>query len=195
MKIIGSIILMLIAVTVVLFWLSGMHGHLMFRPHMTQDWVLAGTIVIFFGTSILLLFSHFFKKKENLNRKALLFIPVIVTGCNNDSSLEKWQADSLGCGGITTLDNFNRILADLKKGKQDSSSLVRILGRPGNAFSTSQTIELHYLLGNKCFSTIKDSSWGIVVVNKTESEIENTSVECQQCCIQKIQSFKNVPLY
>ena len=38
----------------IMFYMVGSHGRLMFRPHMTEDWVIWGIAVISAATSIFL---------------------------------------------------------------------------------------------------------------------------------------------
>ncbi len=40
---------------VYVFWLSGSHGHLQFRPQMTSDWILSGLLSFFLGLPLLLI--------------------------------------------------------------------------------------------------------------------------------------------
>lgn len=40
-KIILSVILICIGIYTIMFWGAGMHGHIRFRPHMLQDWILS----------------------------------------------------------------------------------------------------------------------------------------------------------
>lgn len=42
MKIAAAFVLFFIAFMCIMTYLAGMHGHLMFRPHMTEDWVIWG---------------------------------------------------------------------------------------------------------------------------------------------------------
>jgi len=62
-----------IIVTVGLFILSGLsiflywfgnHGRLMFRPHMTEDWIIWGTATISFSAGIYLTLKQLNKRNE-----------------------------------------------------------------------------------------------------------------------------------
>ena len=64
MKLVVSIVLMIFAFFVYMFWLSGSHGHIRLRPHMAQDWIMAGIILVCFISSILFFVSWFIKKKK-----------------------------------------------------------------------------------------------------------------------------------
>lgn len=67
MKTIFSAILVGVGLFVLGFWASGMHGHIMFRPHMTEDWVLAVLILICFGIPLL----HFVRWLIRSHRQSL----------------------------------------------------------------------------------------------------------------------------
>jgi hypothetical protein len=53
MKTIISSILVAVGLFVLSVWASGTHGHIMFRPHMMEDWILAVTLLICFGIPLL----------------------------------------------------------------------------------------------------------------------------------------------
>lgn len=55
MKILGGIGFLLISAFSLLIYVAGNHGQLMFRPHMTEDWVIWGIAVIcgFLGVSLI----------------------------------------------------------------------------------------------------------------------------------------------
>lgn len=56
-------ILSIVFITAIVgFWLVGMHGHIMFRVNMIEDWLLLIGIVIFLCTSI---FSFYHGSKKN----------------------------------------------------------------------------------------------------------------------------------
>ena len=46
-----------------LYWF-GMHGRLMFRPHMTEDWIIWGTATVSFSTGIYLTLRQLNKRNE-----------------------------------------------------------------------------------------------------------------------------------
>ena len=46
--------LLILAGLAIMFYMVGSHGRLMFRPHMTEDWVIWGIAVISTATSIFL---------------------------------------------------------------------------------------------------------------------------------------------
>jgi hypothetical protein len=39
----------LFGLIVLVFWLSGSHGHIRFRPQMAQDWIITGLLVLFWA--------------------------------------------------------------------------------------------------------------------------------------------------
>ena len=59
MKIAISVILMVGGLYVLIFRIVGMHGHIRFRPHMLEDWIFAGILVICFGIPVLLLIKWY----------------------------------------------------------------------------------------------------------------------------------------
>ena len=46
LKVIGGILLLCVSGMAVMFYAVGNHGHLMFRPHMTEDWIIWGIALI-----------------------------------------------------------------------------------------------------------------------------------------------------
>lgn len=48
-----------------MIYLVGSHGHLMFRPYMTDDWIIWGIAFISFAAGLLLLISAVNKKSKN----------------------------------------------------------------------------------------------------------------------------------
>ena len=54
-RIVLAIIQLLISVLCVVLYLIGSHGHLMFRPHMTEDWIIWGVALSTLLTGIYLL--------------------------------------------------------------------------------------------------------------------------------------------
>jgi hypothetical protein len=46
MKIFGGIGLLMISALSLMYYMLGMHGRLMFRPHMAEDWVIWGVAVV-----------------------------------------------------------------------------------------------------------------------------------------------------
>ena len=55
LRIILAIILLIISASLVLLYLIGNHGHLMFRPHMAEDWIIWGIALGTISTGIYLL--------------------------------------------------------------------------------------------------------------------------------------------
>ena len=47
----------------IMFYLVGNHGHLMFRPHMTEDWIIWGIAILSFSTGLFLLIKQNRKPK------------------------------------------------------------------------------------------------------------------------------------
>ena len=56
-KTIAAILLFFISGIAIMISGIGNHGHLMFRPHMLQDWIIWGVAFTFFAIGILLLFK------------------------------------------------------------------------------------------------------------------------------------------
>jgi len=50
-----AIALLILGGYAIIFYMTGNHGHLMFRPHMTEDWIIWGTAIISTTTEIFLL--------------------------------------------------------------------------------------------------------------------------------------------
>ncbi len=46
LKILSGFLLLLISLYGIGFYAAGSHGHLMFRPHMLEDWIIWGIVVI-----------------------------------------------------------------------------------------------------------------------------------------------------
>lgn len=65
MRIITAFVLCLIAFSAFAIDMAGSHGHLMFRPHMTEDWIIWGIIVCSLSSAILLIVYEF----KSYNRK------------------------------------------------------------------------------------------------------------------------------
>ena len=57
-----AIVLLILAGLALMIFIVGSHGHLMFRPHMVEDWLFWGTIIIFSTVGIFLLIT---KSKNN----------------------------------------------------------------------------------------------------------------------------------
>ena len=55
MKIAAALVLFFIAFMCFMIYLVGMHGHLMFRPHMTEDWIIWGIATVSFVSGLVLL--------------------------------------------------------------------------------------------------------------------------------------------
>ena len=55
MKITAAFVLFFIAFMCFIIDLAGMHGHLMFRPHMTEDWIIWGIAAVSFVGGLVLL--------------------------------------------------------------------------------------------------------------------------------------------
>ncbi len=47
--------LLILAGSAIMFYLVGNHGHLMFRPHKTEDWVIWGTASVSTGVGLYLI--------------------------------------------------------------------------------------------------------------------------------------------
>lgn len=67
MKTTTSIILLLIGIFILFFWLSGMHGHIKFRYHMLQDWILLVLVVICLVFLFFFFLNLLVKNKTNIN--------------------------------------------------------------------------------------------------------------------------------
>ena len=57
MKIAAAFVLFFITFMCFMIYLVGMHGHLMFRPHMTEDWVIWGIAAASFVGGLVLLIN------------------------------------------------------------------------------------------------------------------------------------------
>ena len=55
MKIVAAFALFFIAFMCFMIYLVGMHGHLMFRPHLTEDWIIWGIATVSFLGGLVLL--------------------------------------------------------------------------------------------------------------------------------------------
>jgi len=55
MKIAAAFVLFFIAFMCFMIYLVGMHGHLMFRPHMTEDWIIWGIAAVSITGGLVLL--------------------------------------------------------------------------------------------------------------------------------------------
>jgi hypothetical protein len=55
LKVIGGILLLCLSALAVMFYAVGNHGHLMFRPHMTEDWIIWGIAFIAGASGVYLL--------------------------------------------------------------------------------------------------------------------------------------------
>jgi hypothetical protein len=69
MKTIISAILVAVGLFVLSFWAVGMHGHIKFRPHMTEDWVLAVLLLICFGIPLLLFVKWLIRNHRQSSEK------------------------------------------------------------------------------------------------------------------------------
>ena len=63
MKLFAGIILILFSFWIICLDIAGNHGHFMFRPHMTEDWMIFGSSILSGGIGIWLLIDLF--KKRN----------------------------------------------------------------------------------------------------------------------------------
>jgi hypothetical protein len=61
-KIIISIILIALGIYTLMFWGAGMHGHIMFRPHKLEDWILSAIVATCFGVPLFFLYKWTVKK-------------------------------------------------------------------------------------------------------------------------------------
>ena len=64
MKVLGGIGFLINSALSLMFYMVGMHGHLMFRPHMTEDWVIWGIAVVSATLGLILIFKGF-KNRNN----------------------------------------------------------------------------------------------------------------------------------
>jgi hypothetical protein len=65
LKVIGGILLLCVSGLAVMFYAVGNHGHLMFRLHMTEDWIIWGIALIAATTGIFLLIRSNPRKKTD----------------------------------------------------------------------------------------------------------------------------------
>lgn len=62
-KILGAVFLVVAFFAFVIMYV-GSHGHIMFRPHMGQDWFFWGAISLFTSIGLILLFGQGESKKS-----------------------------------------------------------------------------------------------------------------------------------
>ena len=55
LKMIISVLLIAIGLYTIGFWIVGSHGHMRLRPHMLEDWVMTGILIISFGIPLFFL--------------------------------------------------------------------------------------------------------------------------------------------
>jgi len=63
-KILLSIVLLCVGVYTILFWEAGMHGHIMFRYYMLEDWILSIIVLLSFGIPLYIFIRHILRKKK-----------------------------------------------------------------------------------------------------------------------------------
>ena len=56
-KAIAGILLLTLSGLAIMIYLVGSHGHLMFRPHMKEDWIIWGIAIISFVAGFYLLWK------------------------------------------------------------------------------------------------------------------------------------------
>ena len=61
-KIILSIILIGVGIYTLLFWATGSHDHIRFRPYMVEDWILTTIVLICFGIPSYFIFKKIMSK-------------------------------------------------------------------------------------------------------------------------------------
>jgi hypothetical protein len=49
--------------SVLIFWLSGSHNHVRFRPYKTEDWILGSLVLLFWGLPLFCLIKSIIKNK------------------------------------------------------------------------------------------------------------------------------------
>ena len=64
-KTIISIILIVIGIYTWLFWATGSHDHIRFRPYMIEDWILSIIEIICFGIPLFFIFQKIKRRKKN----------------------------------------------------------------------------------------------------------------------------------
>jgi cytochrome c oxidase assembly factor CtaG len=69
MKIVVSGVLIAVGLFTLSFWIVGTHGHLMFRAHMLEDWILAGILLICFGIPLLVFIKWFIGNRRQSARR------------------------------------------------------------------------------------------------------------------------------
>jgi hypothetical protein len=67
MKLVISISFLGLALFIYMFWLTGSHGHVRIRQHMTEDWMLAGGITLCLSISICFLVWWLLNKKRRMS--------------------------------------------------------------------------------------------------------------------------------
>lgn len=55
MKIVAAFVLFFISFMCFVIYLVGMHGHIMFRPYMLEDWIIWGIALVSFVSGLVLL--------------------------------------------------------------------------------------------------------------------------------------------
>lgn len=63
-QIIISIILVGLGLYTLMFWGAAMHGHIMFRPHKIEDWILSTIVATCFGIPLFFLYKLIAKNKK-----------------------------------------------------------------------------------------------------------------------------------
>jgi hypothetical protein len=58
------VVLFCSAVFALQIWIVGSHGHVRFRPWMTEDWILGGTVLLGFGLPLRLLVIKLLRPKH-----------------------------------------------------------------------------------------------------------------------------------
>lgn len=94
----------------------------------------------------------------------------------------RWKEDSTGCLGYRNIPNFRAILKELSGLRMDSNKIKSILGDPLHVtyYKEDQEIRLEYLVSGSCFSQIKDSCWGLIIMKYNIADtIKSFSISCQ----------------
>lgn len=63
MRYFAAFILFLVSIIALMFYMAGMHGHLMFRSHMKEDWVIWGISILSFIAGLMFLLRQRKKKR------------------------------------------------------------------------------------------------------------------------------------
>ena len=63
-KTIIGVLLILISIWGIALYGAGSHGHFMFRPHMTEDWIIWGTVLVSGTTGVIMLIKQFRNKTK-----------------------------------------------------------------------------------------------------------------------------------